>query len=567
MQSTDPQLLHPSARQTNTMCLFAVIAAILIAVPLHAQPMITLVDVLEPLYPDSNSLEKYGRDYEAHFPSGTVADVHVLVAALPGDTFTISALMEGVVVPATCWSQLVDVPVEQNTGLDSRTEMFTNQVNPYVIRRAPFRVYEALQPLTTATVTAKRPFTAFRLSVPPGMLTSQGKHRILISATGKTWQQLGTFTADIHRVSVPTLRESTFFYTNWFSLPQMEEKHGVARWSKEWYAMLDTYAALMASGRQNCIIVPAELISVTDGRITLDEQKMASFIDVFKAHGFRYFESPHLMYRGDADDWGDPDLKVYLTKRPYGTAGGKKDVETIVRLIRDFTSTHGLNDGWLQHISDEPTAVQAHCYKDVVAQARSIFPQIRIMEATSDRDTLVGAVDIWCPTIDDFQKNESFFRSREQRNEKVLVYTCLVPGGKWLNRLLDQERLREVYFGWGAAHYETSGYLHWGLNQYITAHPFDTSVVHHPSPVATPNNFLPAGDTHIVYPGAAGPLSSTRFEAFRIGIEDFELLHMLKKYDAGKVAEIIRRIFNDYTEYNIDVVRYRETRRLLLEAF
>ena len=257
MQSTYPQLLHLSGRQTNTICLFAVIAALLIAVPLHAQPMFKLVDVLEPLYPDSNSLEQYGRDYEAHFPSGTVADVHVLVAARPGDTFTISALMEGVVVPATCWSQLVDVPVEQNTGLDSRTEMFTNQVNPYVIRRAPFRVYEALQPLATATVTAKKPFTAFRLSVPPGMLTSQGKHRILISATGKTWQQLGTFTADIHRVSVPKLRESTFFYTNWYSLPQMEEKHGVARWSKEWYAMLDRYAALMAYGRQNCIIVPA----------------------------------------------------------------------------------------------------------------------------------------------------------------------------------------------------------------------------------------------------------------------------------------------------------------------
>ena len=96
------------------------------------------------------------------------------------------------------------------------------------------------------------------------------------------------------------------------------------------------------------------------------------------------------------------------------------------------------------------------------------------MEATSDRDTLAGAVDIWCPTIDDFQKNEAFFRSREQHNEKVLVYTCLIPGGKWLNRLLDQERLRQVYFGWGAARYNTSGYLHWGLNQYLVTDPVHT---------------------------------------------------------------------------------------------
>jgi hypothetical protein len=235
-------------------------------------------------------------------------------------------------------------------------------------------------------------------------------------------------------------------------------------------------------------------------------------------------------------------------------------------LTRNFASQHGLTGNWLQHISDEPTAVQAQCYKEVVKQVRSVYPEIRIMEATSDRDTLAGAVDIWCPTIDDFQKNEAFFRSREQQNEKVLVYTCLTPGGKWLNRLLDQERLRQVYFGWGAARYGTYGYLHWGLNQYLVADPFNQSVVHHPSPVATPNNFLPAGDSHILYPGSTGPLSSTRFEACRIGIEDFELLQMLKKNDAAKASELIRQVFRDYTDYSTDVSVYRAARKALLDA-
>jgi len=96
--------------------------------------------------------------------------------------------------------------------------------------------------------------------------------------------------------------------------------------------------------------------------------------------------------------------------------------------------------------------------------------------------------------------------------------------------------------------------------------PFTQSVVHHPSPAATPNNFLPAGDTHIVYPGPAGPLSSTRFEAFRIGVEDFELLQMLKKKDAPKTADCIRLVFRDYTDYSTDVTAYRAARRALLEA-
>jgi hypothetical protein len=398
------------------------------------------------------------------------------------------------------------------------------------------------------------------------MLATPGSYRIDITAQGTHWSQQGVFVATIHHTRLPRLSESSFFYTNWFSLAQMEEKHALTRWSKEWYAMLDIYAAMMARGRQNCIIVPAELISVTDGRISLDEQQMHAFIETFRRHGFQYFESPHLMYRGDEDDWGDPELKVYLTRRRYETPEAKKDVETIVTLIRDFTSRYNLTHNWLQHISDEPTAVQAQSYREVVRQVRSIYPEIRIMEATSDRDTLAGAVDIWCPTIDDFQKNEAFFRSREHLNEKVLVYTCLIPGGKWLNRLLDQERLRQVYFGWGASRYNTFGYLHWGLNQYVMKDPFAQSVVHHPSPIATPNNFLPAGDTHILYPGPAGPLSSTRFEAFRMGVEDFELLQILQRKDPAKAAEVIRMVFRDYTDYSTDVRVYRAARRELLQG-
>jgi len=549
----------------STSFIRIVFSLLFLSSSVHAQPLLNLVDPLEPLFPDSNDTDQWSQRYEAHFPAGTEADVHVLLAIAPGDSITISADLNGSPLPVSCWSRLLDVPVEQNTGLDSRTEMFTNQHNPYVIRRAPFRVYEVLQPLETTTVVARSAYTALRLSVPWSMLGDPGTYGIDIAVQTKSWSEQGTFVATVHRAQLPRLSEGTFFYTNWFSLSQMEEKHSLTRWTKEWYAMLDIYATMMAYGRQNCINIPAELISVSDGRIALDEKQLYAFIETFRRHGFQYFESPHLMYRGDEDDWGDPELKVCLTKRPYGTIEAKKDVDTIVTLIRDFTTKYALTHSWLQHISDEPTAVQAECYRDVATQVRSIYPEIRIMEATSDRDTLAGAVDIWCPTIDDFQTNETFFRGRERLNEEVLVYTCLIPGGKWLNRLLDQERLRQVYFGWGAARYNTFGYLHWGLNQYVMKDPFTQSVVHHPSPIATPNNFLPAGDTHILYPGPRGPLSSTRFEAFRIGIEDFELLQMLKRKDESKAMDLIRHVFRDYTDYSTDVSAYRAARQALLD--
>jgi len=271
------------------------------------------------------------------------------------------------------------------------------------------------------------------------------------------------------------------------------------------------------------------------------------------------------MYRGENDDWGDPELKVILTKRRYYKEDGKKDIEILMHLILNFVKSNNLTNNWLQHISDEPTAANAQCYKDVVKQVKRIYPEVKIMEATNDRDGIAGAVDIWCPLINDFQENESFFRNREKLGEKVLVYTCLIPGGKWLNRTLDMEKLRQVYFGWGAAYYNTGGYLHWGLNQYH-ADPFEQSVVHHSAPGAGANNFLPAGDTHIVYPGKEGPLSSVRFESHRIGIEDYDLLQMLKVRNTKEYNKLIKKLFRNYTDYDLSISDYRKVKKKLLKS-
>ena len=83
------------------------------------------------------------------------------------------------------------------------------------------------------------------------------------------------------------LNESNFFYTNWFNLSKMEEYHDLDRWNSDWYSMLDKYAKLMASGRQNCVKIPRELIYLKDNEVYLDEEKMISFINIFLKYGFK----------------------------------------------------------------------------------------------------------------------------------------------------------------------------------------------------------------------------------------------------------------------------------------
>ncbi|MDL2281839.1 DUF4091 domain-containing protein [Parabacteroides sp. OttesenSCG-928-G06] len=524
-----------------------------------------VVDPLEPLFPDTNNLESYSDQYTLDFPKGTVADVHIVLEAPMNSTFLIEATLNNKPLPTDCFRWLTDVPVEENTGVDSRTEQFKNMINPDVIRRAPFQVYEVLSTLPEGKLQVTQPYTALRLAVPAEMIKEPGTYEVKIQAKGDKWSAKGKFTAVVHPTALPKLAESSFFYTNWFNLRRMEEKNQVERWTEEWLEVLDSYAALMAHGRQNAIIIPGELISYQDEKFSLDEERMLQFIDIFRKYGFTYFESPHLMNRGDNDDWGDPELKVGLTKNRYYTPEGKKDIEQLTHLIKDFTVKNNLTHSWLQHISDEPTAVQGKCYQDVAKQIKEIYPEIIIMEATNDKHSIVGAVDFWCPLINDFQENEEFFKERVKAGERVCVYTCLIPGGKWLNRLLDQERLRQVYFGWGGILYDTAGYLHWGLNQY-SGDPYTQSVTYHGPTWVPKNNRLPAGDRNVIYPEAKTAVSSTRFEAHRIGIEDYEILNKLRQVDPAKTEAIIRKVFNSYTDYSKSIQEYRRTRKELLDT-
>jgi len=521
-----------------------------------------IISTLEAAYPDKNNL-KLKKTFSYHISQNTDFEALILIKSKTNKKFTFNSVSK--TLKNINYSIIIPVPVEENTGVDSRTEQFLGQINPDVIRRAPFEVFEIIQPLTKNEIETVSNFSLLRISVKSTDFKSTGNFKLnLVLNDGFKTEQL-KFKIKVHVASVPKLEESKFFYTNWFNLSKMEEMHNLKRWNEEWFVMLDKYAKLMAEGRQNCIIIPHELISLKNNKISLDEEKMISFINVFKKYGFKYFESPHLLNRGANDDWGSPELKTKLRKKGYYSEDGKKEIDTIIRKIKSFTKKYKLDNQWLQHIADEPTDNNAQCYKDVSKQIKSIYPEVTIMEATNAKESLSGSIDLWCPLINDFQENQDFFKEREKKGERILIYTCLVPGGKWLNRTLDMERIRQVYFGWAGSKYNTFGYLHWGLNQY-KANPFKQSVVKHPSPQASSNNFLPAGDTHVIYPGINGPLSSLRFEAHRQGIEDYELLEKLKLKNPNKHKRLIKKLFLNYTNYSLSIRKYERIRKNLIKS-
>ena len=77
---------------------------------------------------------------------------------------------------------------------------------------------------------------------------------------------------------------------------------------------------------------------------------------------------------------------------------------------------------------------------------------------------------------------------------------------------------------------------------------------------------LPSGDLNIVYAGTDGPWPSLRLEAMRQGIEDLELLRLLRAKSPEKAKALVRRVVRGFGDYSSEVPLYRAVRHDLLSA-
>jgi hypothetical protein len=532
--------------------------------PLQGKPVVGLVDEVQELFPDTR-LDPPVKRLLLHAPRNTAAGVHVLITGLIGtEKITFSELDgTGRPTPGTRWYRLIDVPVAENTGLDRNTEKYSGMKNPYVIRRAPFRIYDPFRPVSSP-VTAESSSVAFRIEIPIDEASKPGEvlHRLHIDVDG-TVETL-EWVVIVHRATVPPLSRSTVSYINWHSIDNICSAHQVTKWSEPFWEMLAQYARTMAGGRQNAFwFIWGDYFTFdsTGNVASFRRDLLERYIRVFLGAGMRTIHGAPMFGRRN---WTTTDMLLGVRAADDKEVDavserGKRMLAQMAQRVIAVMRENGWEQQWLQGVFDEPEDPFVDRYRELVAVLRGLKPDIRILEATMTTN-VTGLVNVWCPQVQEYQGNREFFDARKAAGDRVWVYTCLSPGGPWLNRLLDQERLRQVYIGWALAKFDLQGYLHWGGN-FHTSKPFEELVRFHME-----GQYLPAGDSHVLYPLPGGPLSSHRFEAHRIGLEDFELLAQVKAHDSRRAQEIIARVVQGFDKYSKDVAAYRAARKLLLDA-
>ena len=511
-------------------------------------------DPLAWLYADSK-IASVERLDEIDVPENGVVDVNILLNGLkPGEKLEFEASEQGE------WYRMVAVPVKRNTGLRGCLEKKPGK-NPHVARRAPFEVFDILEPLAKPAVEGACETEAlrFRMDKPPrGAGTFDIRFRL---RQGGETQEV-SLKVNVHAVKLPPVGKDSFKYTNWMSFKNMARSHGLEEWSEEHWAMIEKYVRLAVRGRQNMGILSAVFDPSPDGGATLNRERFSRILEIYDKAGIWYLEGGHLA--GFNGPWGAPTFKAAYTTNITTTVKGVYELSKLARAYMKEIDERGLKDRWYQHVADEPGGKNVSEYRITAGIVRRYMPGIRTVDAV-EAPSFAGALDVWCPKVNSFEKYHALYDSfRTSFGDRVWCYTCCIPGGKWMNRTMDGELLRPVLIPWVSVMWDVEGFLHWGYNFWQK----DQDPFKEPYPKkwggANNGNSLPPGDTHIVYPGKDGPWPSVRLEATRAGMEDADLLLKLRKYDKAAADATVRRIARGFRDYTPSCKLYREVRRDLL---
>jgi len=458
-----------------------------------------------------------------------------------------------------------DVLITSNSGITFENIDNPPDVSDTTVRKAPYRVYDCLQPFTEGGDVTRGEATALYLSWhTAGAGEVQGKITVTI---GEESTEIPVHIR-VYNVAMPGEKEWTLSIYNWFSLAQLELQYDAPMHSDKWFDMFVNMLRLMRRTHQSHLPIPMSCIGVEEvepGKYVFDFTMLDKYIEAGRAAGIPWVAISDLATKDYVDN-GD----YFLYHQPEGrqiVATSKEGYRLIAQLlpaIGEHMREKGMYDHFLLGIGDEPLEHQANQYRILCGIARKFLPGVKLFNAIST-PTLRGALDYAIPLNKDFQEHMDVYDAYRANGDTVWQYTCCGPTGPWLNRLMDQELLRPRLLHWGNYRYALPGYLHWGFNYWTGKG--EEAYEHANGIINRGTALLPPGDTHISYPGNEnGPWLSIRAEMMRMGCEDYELLCRLARKDKARADAICLKAMRAFDDFEKDTAAFESVYRALLEA-
>lgn len=455
----------------------------------------------------------------------------------------------------------ISVNVPENTGLHAFTGDWET-AKDYATRKAPFRVYDALEPIGACGVESRGGTEALYASftVDPACRAGEYAGELLVECGCEAFAVPVTLT-----VADAVLPAETLKFTNWFTTLRMPEIYGVEPWSEEHWRVIEDHARLMRRMHQNVIQVQNVATEAAyidgDGEYRFDFSKCGRLIKMCLGMGFKIIEGPALFNR---DCWEAEEFKINTPKGRFKALSNEAYdyASAFFKAWRAFLEGRGWYDKLIQHVGDEPQDKVASEYRILSGIIRKFLPGVPLIDAVELHE-LQGSLDIWVPKNDFYTRNTEAMERLRALGDELWFYTCCIPGGHYCNRLLDMPLLRTRMLFWGNYRYDIKGFLHWGLNYFKSVE----AAYEQTCPNSSPTTKLPAGDTHILYPLGGRVIGSMRTEVTKCGTEDYELLSALAKRDKAAADELCSVVFRAFNDCDNDPAVFDELHDRLVAAY
>lgn len=275
---------------------------------------------------------------------------------------------------------------------------------------------------------------------------------------------------------------------------------------------------------------------------------------------------------------------------------------------------HLREKGWLKmayiYWFDEPDVKDYEFVKNGMNRIKKYAPGLQTMlteEPAEDviQNGLLGKIDIWCPVTPNF--NEDLAEKCRANGERFWWYICCWPHEPYCTEFIDHNAIEMRTWMWQTWKYNVVGTLIWTMNYWNSTSAFPDS---YQNPYLDPMSYVsgydtPAGskrfwgngDGRFYYPPLScavpdrsseavpnfeEPVPSIRLEMLREGIEDYEMLWLLreklsdpavrKTISAEKLAEydalltVPEEITSTLTQFSTNPDRIYARRKAIAEA-
>ena len=506
------------------------------------------------LYPDK---EPSGQGItELYIARGGHAGIQIYTTVHGREARLETVLPEGVIAQ---WYQMRPVSVERNSAPDTLTTLNYDEVKDYVTRRAPFEVYDLMEEIedpSHAALKDGRVVLFVRLAASANAKPTQTTVRFMLTVDGQfAAVELPLF---VTHACVPPACESSFSVNNWLDYAEIEQYYCADAGSDRYRELLDAYLRNLLELRSNHLKLPS-------GKPVFDKNGKVVDFDFTECEtvarralelGFQY------VYGGFVARfrvWNEEE-QYLLWDRDVGVTSmeGYRQLKIYFTRLWDLVTANGWQDRWMQCLVDEPQFPNSMSYRALSGICRKCMPGVTINDPVESTD-LQGATDVWCVKQAVFDKYRDEFKYLQQLGERITVYTCGFPAGKWMNRATDLPLLAGRLVFWRCVQEDFEGFLHWGYNAYAHVDPLRHNCYPCGEDIA-----MPPGNGFIVYPGENGPLYTLRAQVQLFGAEDAELLRQLP---AEKARELCDKVCCSFEEYDPSEANFAGVHRELLTAF